>query len=167
MDAQDDAYLHLRRLGALARQLHAAVRGADRFGTLGQPADRDTACWLAATAVDLAHEICTDLDALAHDAGRGGPGRADVDAWRALAHQLHAVCRAGDHFLEQDAAADREAGGWLVARGLALGERLAAALEDGASRLRPASVPAVPAEAQDLEPRRRPVSPATPIRGAR
>ena len=63
-----------------------------------------------------------------------GP-RAGDEAYQALrrvggrAWQLHAATRAADHYIAQDAAADRNTGSWLVACAVDLAEEVAAELD--------------------------------------
>lgn len=135
----------LRHLGALAHQLRASIRACDRFLSLGVAEDRDTACWLISGAVTLGGELAHELDSLARtqrEAG-GDPARArDLAAWRTVAHQLHAACRAADVFLEQDSRDDQDTGTWLVAGARRLGDQLVSALDDGVGAWSGAVAPA-------------------------
>jgi hypothetical protein len=124
----------LRRLGALAHQIRASLRAADRFATQGVPGDRDSASWLVCTALELAREVADELDGLAKGLREAGSDTARQQAlapWRKIAHQLHAACRAADLFLEQDSRDEQDTGTWLVASAQALADRLTAALDDG------------------------------------
>jgi len=126
----------LKALGALAHQLTASVRAADRFLGAGDPADRESAGWLMSSAQALSVEVTAELDALARDArsdasGASGNGTALPWArWRMLAHRLQATCRAADRYLEDERAEDRETGAWLVLTAQRQSAELAAALDD-------------------------------------
>lgn len=54
-----------QRIAALRRrahELHAATRAADRYLDQDTPEDRETGCWLIATACDLAARLAGDID---------------------------------------------------------------------------------------------------------
>lgn len=161
----DDAYGALRRLAGVGYQLRATLRGGDRFLALDASDDHNTGVWLISSALALAEDLKTDLDALA----RGWkPRAADSAAAAALhklrtrAHQLHATTRAADHFLDQDNAEDRSTGSWLVACALGLAEKLAGETEDLASALKRG---APDAGTTDATAARRPAPTVTPLRG--
>jgi hypothetical protein len=163
--APDDAYGTLRRLAGVGYQLRATLRGGDRFLAQDANDDHNTGVWLVSSALALAEELKTDLDALA----RGWKPRPTETAaagalhkLRTRAHQLHATARAADHFLDQDSAEDRTTGSWLVACALGLAEKLAGETEDLASALKRSGGEAV----VDAAPARKPASPTvTPLRG--
>ena len=128
----------LRHLGGLAHQARVSLRAADRFMTEGQDADRDAACWLVCTALELAGGLADELDGLAKGMRESGGDAARQEAlgtWRRTAHQLHAATRAADLYLEQDTAEALDTGSWLLASALSLAARLADALDDGVGRL--------------------------------
>jgi hypothetical protein len=161
-----DAYHLLRRLGGLAYQLRATARAGDHFLAQDNRDDRDTGGWLISCAVSVAEEVTQELDGLAYsvrerpaDGGLTGP----VQKLRARAHQLKALSRGADHFLDQDSAEDRSTGSWLVACALAMADKLAAELDDLASNLKrvgPDSTPPM----SDVTPGRRPVA-VPPLQG--
>lgn len=135
----DSRYQSLRDLGGRAHQLLAATRAADRFMAGHEAGDRNTASWLASCAVGLAQEVADDLDGLARaqkeEPGEPGLGNRLV-ALRRGAHELHAVCRAADRFLDDDTTEARETGGWLIACARRLADKLACEIDHGANALK-------------------------------
>jgi hypothetical protein len=135
-DPADEPHAVLRGLGARAHQVHACIRGADRYNANPSVEDRTTAAWLMSSALDLATDLSADTDRLARrlreTAARSELASA-VTALRQRAYQVQAVTRAADHFLEQDNAQDQDNGNWLVAAALGLSMRLAADLDDHAA----------------------------------
>lgn len=135
----EDAYPILRKLGGQAYQLHAAARAADHFLGLDESGDRETGAWLISSAFGIAEELASELDGLAKTL-RDRPAEAalasELRPLRTRAHQLHATTRAADHFLEQDSNEDRSTGSWLIAYAVGVAEKLAAELDDMASRLK-------------------------------
>lgn len=123
----------LRRLGARAHQLRAAIRAADHFCGQDNEPDRSTASWLMSCAVHLAAELALDIDGLARSLREGPSDSAmqrAVASVRVRAHQLHAAARAADRFLEQESQEDRETGSWLIACAQGLAVKLAAELDN-------------------------------------
>lgn len=137
----DDVQQQLRSLGSRAHQLKAAARAADHFNARDTADDRHTGSWLMSTALALASELGTEIDALARTLKDHPPVdaalQATVSSVRVRAHQLRAAARAADHFLDQPGADDRETGNWLVATAVTLAHRLAAEIDDSTATAAP------------------------------
>ena len=163
----DVRYQALRQLGARAHQLRAATRAADHFIALSAEEDRNTGSWLMSSAVTLALDVATDIDGIARSL-KEQPSDAgfteNVKALRVRAHQLHAAARAADHFLDQDTSEDRETGSWLIACARGLADKLAAEIDDGASKLKSAGDGSV-TDASDAALLRRVGQATAPVRG--
>lgn len=164
----DSRYQALRGLGARAHQLRAVTRAADRFIARDQAEDSDTATWLISTAVGLAAEVAAELDALGlsmKDTPAEPALASRLIALRKRAHELHAACRAADHFLEQESTEDRDTGSWLASCAFAVADKLSGEIDDSAGALRrPGGDAATSAiDAADASLLRR-VAAATPMR---
>jgi len=151
-----EAYQLLRRLGGLAYQLRATARAGDHFLAQDNRDDRDTGTWLISCAVGLADEVTAEIDGLAHGVGESSLAQP-VQQLRTRAHQLKALSRGADHFLDQDGAEDRSTGSWLVACALGMADKLATELDDLASNLKRMG-PDTTQPASDVTPGRRPIS---------
>ncbi len=165
----DDPHHALRRFGARAHQLRASTRAADHFNSRDSSEDRNTGSWLMSGAVVLAHELAVDIDGLTRLL-RERPADAalhqTVSTLRVRAHQLHAGCRAADHFLDQDSSEDRDTGSWLVAAAHGLAKRLAAEIDDSATPSRRPVFDKEAIEPHDPALTRRMAAATAPLRGA-
>jgi 50S ribosomal subunit-associated GTPase HflX len=158
----------LRQMGARAHQLRAATRAADHFNAKDASEDRNTGSWLMSSAVGIAAELASDIDALARSLRERPTESAryqTVSALRKRAHQVHAIARAADHFLEQDSREDRETGSWLIAAALAQAHKLASEIDDSSTLARKPAVDKTALEPHDPALARR-VAAAAQIRGA-
>jgi hypothetical protein len=136
----DDPQQTLRLLGARAHQLRATTRAADHYNAQDSSEDRNTGSWLMSCALQMAGELAADSDGIARSL-RDSPADLvlllqTVSALRVRAHQLHAVARAADHFLDQESLEDRDTGSWLVATASELAQRLASEIDDSVAPLR-------------------------------
>jgi hypothetical protein len=169
LETPADANPALRELGARAHQLRAATRAADHYNAQSGSGDRDTASWLMSCALGLAGELADDIDSLARSLREGGNEvlhDQHVAPLRMRAHQLHAVTKAADHFLDQDSNEDRDTGSWLVASAHTLAQRLAAAIDDSVSPTRRPALEKDSIEPHDAALARRLAAATAPLRGA-
>ena len=163
----DDPQAALREIGSRAHQLRASTRAADHFNARDTSEDRSTGSWLISGALGLARELASDLDVMARslrDHGTDSVLSSKVAALRTRAYQVHAAARAADHFLDQDAADDRETGSWLVATAHGLARKLAAEIDDSVVPLRRPSIDKASIEPHDAGFARRMAAATGPMR---
>jgi hypothetical protein len=142
----------LRTMGACAHQLGATIRAADHYLAEPLAADRETASWLMSSAITLAEDLALELDGVARmlkQHAADSPTQQRVAAMRVRCHQLHAAAKAADHYLDGDAADERETGSWLVSAALGLAVRLIAQFNDVPSVVRKATTGSQPIEPHD------------------
>jgi hypothetical protein len=165
----DDTQQVLRQLGARAHQLRATTRAADHYNAKDSKADHNTGSWLMSSAVAIASELASDIDALARSLREKPVDAAlqqTVSALRVRAHQLHAAALASDHFLDQDSREDRDTGSWLIATSFALAQKLASEIDDSTMPARKPAVDKPSIEPHDPALARRMGAATAPIRGA-